>query len=108
MARWPVVVKLEQPLGVKHNENEATKNHWNHLMITKTISRPALCSDLRSRSQTRLEHDLFLASLRSRARTTGRAAYFAQEYSDCRLLPLRCILLQNMTFKLRRDLLGIA
>jgi len=40
--------------------------------------------------------------------TTGGATYFAQEYSDCRLLPLGCILLQNMTFKLRRELLGIA
>jgi len=40
------------------------------------------------------------------AYTTGRATYFAREYSDCRLLPLDCILLQNMTFKLRQDLLG--
>ena len=39
--------------------------------------------------------------------TTGRATYFAREYSDCRLLPLHCVSLQNMTFKLRRYLLGI-
>ena len=33
--------------------------------------------------------------------STGRATYFARQYSDCRLLPLRRILLQNMAFKLR-------
>ena len=26
-----------------------------------------------------------------RSHTTGRATYFAREYSDCRLLPLDCI-----------------
>ena len=40
--------------------------------------------------------------------TTGRATYFARQYSDCRLLPLHYIPLENMTFKLRRNLLGIA
>ena len=40
--------------------------------------------------------------------TMGMATYFARQYSDCRLLPLNCVLLQNTTFELRRNLLGIA
>jgi len=36
--------------------------------------------------------------------TTGRATYFAREYSDVRLLPLHRILLQNMRLFLRQNL----